>query len=406
MTMEITQDALNQLMGFIFIVALIDLAIAVALELIKGKAETIPWSDRSKSPQSITISQPIQDSMLSAMEPVLGWFEHLPTLPISDQTASPNLEERTELPGNELAELVTTELTETVEAAELEAEPSAKPPEAQSYVEAEPHFTDRATEQTAAGSCSPADANDDLDKIQVTTGEAETIVETIVEETPESLTTEFEDRFASQVEKTDDDEASESTPEGAIKPDAPDQEDIRARPPAAEELTECIMAEFEGLFTSQEDESLIDISEEPSIDQSKPYFTDKDVEHYREASSEPMPSEFEDIWTPVGKTYPPSGMTELFEKTELFKHLEALFNPEVEIEYLDQETPTPIAELEELAALDLDELFSFPSEVSPSAPYRSMPIEELDRPTDEELEEIFGAQLKVINPHYQSKLIG
>ena len=366
MTMEITQAVLNQLMGLIFIVALIYLAIAFALELIRRRAETNPLSDRPKASKSIP-QLPIQDSMLKAMEPALGWFEQPPT-----QIITPN--------------------TATIEAIAVKQDSNGTPAADQSHKAAAPQSTqqtrEQAREQAIAENGSPAAIEDDLgklDNLQITPRSPAPLPE----ETPESLTAELEDFFEDQVKITSPDIASQFPLENLIPPDRSDQEAIWATPekpkPIGQNLPEPLTAEFDKLFASPLERTNADkASESPLESAIKPDAPDpEDVRVI-----EPMPSEFDDIWTLVEKIKPP------LEATGLFSDLEAILKPEPQTSYLDLSTPIPIAELEELSALDLDELFTSPSNVSP-AQYRPTPIEELDRPTDEELEEIFGTQLKV-----------
>ena len=212
--MESTQNALTQLMGFIFIVALIYLAIAFSLELIKRRAEIIYLHSRSRSTVQ---SEPIRASRLSAMEP--------------------NLEGMAE---------------------------------------------------TTAVNDSPAEAKANLANAWVTTGEAEILAE----ETLESLTAELDDFFASQTKPSSPKQASQSPPESAITPDKPDPEDVWAATSGAGQPSDLIKAKLKGQLTAQISGSITAKPEEPSIDQSTPYFTDE-----TEAPTVLMPAEFEEVWT-------------------------------------------------------------------------------------------------------------
>ena len=82
------------------------------------------------------------------------------------------------------------------------------------------------------------------------------------------------------------------------------------------------------------------------------------------------------------------------EATESFAELEAIFAPAGEEELLAKGTPAPIKELEELATVDLEELFASTTDFFPLGQNGSLSIAEPDGPTDDELEEIFGDKLK------------
>ena len=380
MTMEITQAALNQLMGFLFSVALIYLAIAFVLTLMRRRAATNSLSDYSPSLQSpLQSSPPFQDSIVSSMEPVLDWFE--PTgqasAAQSGEARRPHRAQQTEkslaknispskgsvvknispLEGRDkLASLARPLITPSQAVPTFDTAPALTAPLVDGFFQDE--------EDMFAGEFSRSPQNGALKPESSTSKQKNLEQDTTASKQPKSVGQELAEPAIAQ-----NNIAQEDVWEPSEQPE-----------PVGEELTEPEIAEFAELFASQVEMSAAASSETRREDCIQP--EPPDPENSR--AMEPIPPEFDDIWTLVGKPESALGTG----AAGLFADLEALLKPEVKAVQLDQS----IADIEELASLNLDELFASPSRVSASAQYRPKPIEESDGPTEEELEEIFGSQ--------------
>ncbi|MDJ0704100.1 MAG: hypothetical protein QNJ46_12525 [Leptolyngbyaceae cyanobacterium MO_188.B28] len=377
--MEITQAALNQLMGFMVGVALIYLAIAFALKLMRSRAETHSLSDYSQaSPSPFQASLPLQDSLVNSMEPVLDWFEPADQSSAgqSDQVSRPYRAHRTEDPVAKNGSL-----SEGRDRAVSLPQPPIKPERVEFTFD---------TAQSSTAQLVDGFFQDDDDEMFGAADSSPSLQKRLSK--PEALkqASAFKETHLGRNKRSKSKQSqpiSKTTTEPAIPQSNGAQTNTWAKSeqpePVGEELTEPAIAEFAELFGSQ-----VEMSAAALSSQSKREAAGQPAAFGRESNqvTEPMPPEFEDIWNLVGKPEAALGLG----TAGLVADLEALLRPE-ETAPLDQS----IADIEELATLNLDDLFTSPAKVSPSAQYKPKPSQNLDGPTEEELEEIFGDEFQL-----------
>ena len=381
MTLEITQALLSQLMGFIFSVALIYLAIAFAMMLMRRRAAINPLSDHVQSSQSpLQSSLPFQDSLVNSMEPVLDWFE--PT----DQASAPQSDKERRPHRAQLTEASVAKSSSLSEGRHKLIS-LAKPPITSKQIV--PTFDTTASALT--GQLVDGFFQDDDDEM-FAADESSRLPQTVAlkpevsKQALQQKDKQLRQNGSAPLEQSE--PVGEELTEPAIAQSNGVQQDqlaLSKRPePVGEELTEPEISEFEELFSFQvEMSAAAAFNEARQEDASQP----ADPGQENSQATEPMPPEFDDIWTLVGKPESALGVG----AAGLFADLEALLKPEAKAVQLDQS----IADIEELANLNLDNLFTSQSKVSPSAQYRPKPMQELDGPTEEELEEIFGSQFQL-----------